>query len=87
MPPFSSERLDQVLKLRVTGNQYTECLKSAVREHVRPGQLALVIVKKTLLDLEDVPKTGLPRADELKALPKRRHLRVSRGRAASRRRI
>jgi hypothetical protein len=65
VPQITSKRIDHVISYADTKRQYLTWLKDVIRKHVEPGQLALVVVKKALLDLEDIPRTTIPRPEHL----------------------
>jgi hypothetical protein len=64
IPPHTTQQLTKYLSLRKNRDAYVAWAQE--KEHVRPGELAVVVVKKTLIDLGDIPTTEVPdNLDEL----------------------
>jgi len=60
IPPHTKQQLTKYLSLRKNRDAYVAWAQEVIKEHVRPGELALIVVKKTMIDLGDIPTTEVP---------------------------
>src|SRR5215472_12553129 len=66
IPPHTKQQLTRYLSLRKHRDAYVAWAKEVIKQHVRPGELAMVVVKKTMIDLGDIPTTEVPESlDEM----------------------
>jgi hypothetical protein len=55
IPQPTKQRLSLYLKTRKNHAAYVRWMESVIREHMEPGQRALVVCKKVLFDFESIP--------------------------------
>jgi hypothetical protein len=66
IPQHTKQQLNRYLSVRKNRDAYVAWAHEVIKEHVRSGELAVVVVKKTMIDLGDILTTEVPEnLDEL----------------------